>query len=338
MTSPTTIQPRYDEVARFITAHKRFLLTGHVRADGDCLGAEVALYHLLKELGKEAFVVNPDPIAPRYVFLAKETPLSHWNPGLADGGVPNCDVACVLDVAVLSRTGPLLERIRAAKMKTLVVDHHQPGDGESWDCELIDSAAPASGALVYRLAKKMGIVLPKPALEAVFVSITTDTGWFKYSNTDRETFEIASELTAAGVEPSRVYNRLFQTNPADYPIGIGVAMRSLQYAAGGKLAIATLRARDLEAAGAQLSETDDVLDLLRSVDKVEVVLLFREVQSGRAKCSARSKGSLDVNELMRRFGGGGHKKAAGADLPGPFEDSVARVAAAAAEALEKPQR
>ena len=283
-------------------------------------------------------MVNPDPIAPRYVFLAKETPLSHWNPGLADGGVPNCDVACVLDVAVLSRTGPLLERIRAAKMKTLVVDHHQPGDGESWDCELIDSAAPASGALVYRLAKKMGIVLPKPALEAVFVSITTDTGWFKYSNTDRETFEIASELTAAGVEPSRVYNRLFQTNPADYPIGIGVAMRSLQYAAGGKLAIATLRARDLEAAGAQLSGDRRRPRSVAFGRQGRGGAPVPEVQSGRAKCSARSKGSLDVNELMRRFGGGGHKKAAGADLPGPFEDSVARVAAAAAEALEKPQR
>jgi phosphoesterase RecJ-like protein len=244
-------------------------------------------------------------------------------------------VACLLDANTLERTGPVGARVRAMRAKTMVVDHHQPDPAESWDVKFVDPSAPASGVLVYRLAARMGIELPAPALEAVFVSLTTDTGWFKYSNTDTETFRVASELVQRGVDPSAVYRKLFQTYSMDYPAGIGVALRSLRYEAGGKLAVASVRARELESHKAQLSETEDVLDLLRSVGSVEVVLLFRELAAGRAKCSARSKGEFDVHALMKRFGGGGHKKAAGADLEGPYDAAVSKVVTAAVAMLEK---
>lgn len=331
MTAPS---PRYDEVSAFLRAHRSFLLSGHVRADGDCLGAEVVLYHLLRGLGKEVVIVNPDPIAPRYAFLTQDTPITHYRNELPGGGLPRAEVLCVLDVAVLARTAPVGEAMRRQGARTLVIDHHQPQDGETWDEQLLDPAAPASGVLVYRLAKRMGIALPRPALEAVFVSLTTDTGWFKYGNTDRECFDVAAELVAGGVDPSAVYGKLYQRYPAEYPVGIGVALRSLRYEAGGRLAVAVLRQAELEAAGAQLSETDDVLDLLRSVGAVDAVLLFRENASGRSKCSARSKGTLDVNALMKRFGGGGHTRAAGADLAAPMDEAIERVVQAAVEALD----
>lgn len=319
----------YERMAQTIRANQRFLLTGHVRADGDCLGAECALFHLLTILGKQVSIVNPDPLSQRYKFLAAHTPFQHWDPSKSDGGVEPFDVAVLLDCAVLDRAGPVGARIRSLSAVTCVVDHHQPGGGAPFHVEFVDPAAPASGVLVYRLAKYMNVQLPIAALEAVFVSLATDTGWFKYSNTDREAFHAAGDLVAAGVSIASVYGKLYQTYPPDYPIGMGITLRSLRYEAGGRLAVVTVRSSELRAAGAELAETEDVLDILRSVAQVDVVLLFREPQNGRVKCSARSKGEVDVHALMSQFGGGGHKKAAGADLGGPFDECVGRVVAAA---------
>jgi bifunctional oligoribonuclease and PAP phosphatase NrnA len=329
-----TPTPNYERVAELLRTKDRFLITGHVRADGDCLGAEAALYHLLVKLEKEASIINPDRIADRYAFLAASTPFREWRDGQPDGGVPPFDVACVLDVAVLDRTGPLADLIRKRGASRCVFDHHELGADTAWDYELIDSSAPSSGTLVLRLARRMGIALPKAALEAVFVSIASDTGWFKYSNANREAFEVAGSLVGAGVDSSELYARLYQTYRPEWPRGIGIALRSLRYEAGGRLAVASVRQEELERAGGELSDTDEVLDILRAVAGVEVVLLFRELQPGRVKLSARSKGKVDVNALLRPFGGGGHKRAAGADLPGPYEETVEKVIRAAATALE----
>ncbi|HKE02110.1 MAG TPA: bifunctional oligoribonuclease/PAP phosphatase NrnA [Planctomycetota bacterium] len=331
---PALRSPDYDRVANLLRERDRFLITGHVRADGDCLGAEAALWHLLRALGKEATIVNPDPIAARYAFLADDTPFGHFDPRRSDGGIPDVDVACVMDVAVLERTAAVGEVIVKRAAARCVFDHHEMGPGTVWDHELIDSTAPSTGALVLRLARRMSIALPKPALEAVFVSIASDTGWFRYSNADRESFEVAASVVGAGVDPSSLYGRLYQTYPPEWPIGVGLALRSVRYEAGGRLAVAAVRREELASAGGELSDTDEVLDILRAVGKVEVVLLFRESEPGRAKCSARSKGSFDVNALLRPFGGGGHKRAAGADLPGPFDAAVSKVVAAAVSSLE----
>lgn len=324
----------FDAITRLLRERDRFLLTGHVRADGDCLGAEVALYHLLKALGKNVTICNPDPVAGRYNFLRKHTPIQFWDAAKADGGIGAFDVACLLDCCVLERTGAVADRIRREKAAICIIDHHQPAGGAPFDVEFVDSAAPASGVLVYRLAKHLGVALPAPALEAVFVSLTTDTGWFKYSNTDHEALSVAAELVGLGVAPASIFEKLYQQFPPQYPVGIRVALESLRYAAGNRLAVAVVKNEELSRAGAELAETEDVLDLLRSVGDVDVVLLFREPQSGRVKCSARSKGNIDVNTLMKQFGGGGHMKAAGADLAGPLETTVNRVVDAAVAMIE----
>jgi phosphoesterase RecJ-like protein len=326
----------YARAAEFMRSGSSYLLTGHVRADGDCLGAEVALFHLLRGLGKSVKIVNPDPVSSRYAFLTAATPIGHYDAASPAGGLTGFDTVCLLDANSFDRTGPLAPHARRKGIRRMVVDHHQPGPGEAWDFELVDASAPSSGVLVYRLAKKLDIDLPPPAVEAVFMSLTTDTGWFKYSNTDRETFAAAAELVERGVQPSAVYGKLFQNYARDYPIGVGVVLRGVKYYAGGRLAVAVVRDDELRGAKGTLSETEDILDLLRSVGSVEVVLLFRELPGGRAKCSARSKGDFDVHRLMGPFGGGGHRKAAGADLDGPLEAAAERVTAAAVALLSGP--
>ncbi|HET6202106.1 MAG TPA: DHH family phosphoesterase [Planctomycetota bacterium] len=320
--------------AEILRQEDRFLITGHVRADGDCLGAEVALWHLARALGKEATIFNPDPVAERYSFLKQGTPFRAFDPARGPEQVPPFDVLFVCDVAVLSRTGPLEPILRARPALRVCVDHHVPERGESWDAAYVDESAPASGYLVWRLALEMGVRLPREALEAVFVAITTDTGWFRYSNTSAAALSAAAEIVAAGVDVAGVYRRVFQQFPPQWPSGIAALLGTLRYHAEGALAVVAIDRKGLRDRGVEsLEDPDEVLDILRCVGPVEVVLYLRELDDGRVKGSLRSKGDFDVNAFARRFGGGGHKKAAGFELPGPFEARVPPVEGAAEEAV-----
>jgi phosphoesterase RecJ-like protein len=155
----------------------------------------------------------------------------------------------------------------------------------------------------------------------------TDTGWFKYSNTDAETLRVASEMVTLGADPNQIYAALFQTRPKIHPVFVGRLLSRAEFLAGDRLAVVDLPLS--EGLKSEELDGDDVLDLLRSVKAVEVVLYLRELQDGVCKLSARSKGEYDVNALARQFGGGGHKKASGATIPGTLVEARARVVAAA---------
>jgi phosphoesterase RecJ-like protein len=313
---------------QLLSKGQRFLLCGHVRPDGDCVGSQAALAGVLQRLGKDVWVVNPDPLQPQLEFLAAETTF-----GVFKGGtLPSHDVAVLLDFCELERTGAMKDALVSAASKKVVIDHHLFHGQPWWDAAYVDPKASATGLLVYRVARDLGVELDARIARGVYTAIVTDTGWFKYSNTDAETFAAASDLVAHGVEPARLFSAIYQRNPREQPLGVGRALSRLQYAADGRLAVVALpAARDGEA---DLADGDDVLDLLRAVGRVEVVLFLRELKDGTVKLSARSKTDFDVNRLARGFGGGGHAKASGATLPGPLDEVCARITAAAVAQLQ----
>ena len=307
-----------------LESSQRILLTGHVRPDGDCIGAQAALYRVLRELGKTVTILNPDLPEPQFDYLASALPYRRY-PGTS---VPDHDLTVLLDCSELSRCGELGEVLRVRPSRKLVVDHHIHDDPDWWDGAFRDLTCAATGLLVWRIAKALDVPLDPIAARGVFTSLVTDTGWFKYSNTDAETLRAASELVEMGVDPSALYSSIYQRNPMEEPQQLARALTTLEYFAGGRLAVFELpldgdRASDLDG--------EDLLDLARAVEKVEVVLLFRAVPDGKCKVSMRSKTSYDVNRLARRFGGGGHAKASGATIDANLADARARVVAAAIE-------
>lgn len=325
---PTLEQQRALEL---LQRGERFLLTGHVRPDGDCLGAQAALSRVLAALGKQVFVLNTDPPQPQLEFLGEACRFGVWR----GGDLPVHDVAVFLDFCELSRTGDLAGPLARAGSKKLVIDHHVHEGETWWDAAYVDRSAAATGLLVVRIARQLGVALDSLAALGAFTSIVTDTGWFKYSNTDVEALSVAAELVRAGVRPHELYGAIYQRQPSDQPRAIARLLSRLQYRAGGRLAVVDL---PLARAGeAELADSDDVLDLLRSVGRVEVVLFLRETADGGVKLSARSKTDFDVQRLARGFGGGGHVKAAGATLPGPLARAVEDVAAAAEAQLAPAQ-
>ena len=319
MSSLTDAQRRALDLIR---NHQRFVLTGHVRPDGDCIGAQSALARVLEALGKTVFVLTPDPVQEQFDYLTDEVPFKVFR-----GQLPVHDVAVLLDFCELSRTGPLAEPLAAAPSKKLVIDHHVFAGEPWWDEAFVDPTASATGLLVGRIARELEVELDPVAAAGVFTSMVTDTGWFKYSNTDAETFTMAGELVRAGVDAAAIYAAIYQRNERDRPRGVARALSRLEYHAGGRLAVV-----DVPAAGpgeAEVRDGDDVLDIVRAVGKVEVVLFLRQQRSGGVRLSARSKGGFDVHRLATAFGGGGHLRASGATLEGPLETVRARLVDAA---------
>ncbi|HUR29084.1 MAG TPA: bifunctional oligoribonuclease/PAP phosphatase NrnA, partial [Planctomycetota bacterium] len=323
-----TLQQLSAEQARaldLVRSGKRFVLVGHVRPDGDCLGAQAALSRTLTALGKEVWVINTDPLPPMLDYLAAAARYRVYT----GGDLPAHDVSVFLDFCEIDRCGALAAPLRAASSKKLVIDHHIHHGERWWDEAFVDVRAAATGLLVWRMAQHLEVVLDARAAEGVFTSIVTDTGWFKYSNTDAETFRAVSELVAAGVNPSALYGAIYQRSSSDEPLGIARALERLEYFDDGKLAVVDLPLSN--GPNADLSDSDAVLDLLRAVEKVEVVLFLRESRDGTCKLSARSKTARNVNELARRFGGGGHAKASGATMRMPLAQAKQALVGAALE-------
>lgn len=309
---------------------QRFVLCGHVRPDGDVLGAQAALHSVLERLGKTVWIINTDPLLPQLDYLGEGATYRVY-----DGGdLPAHDVAVMLDFNELERTGPMAKPLAAARSRKLVVDHHIFEGQPWWDAAYVDVRAAATGLLVRRIARDLGVPLDLRAAHGVYTSLVTDTGWFKYSNTDAETFAAASEAVQLGVEPAKLFNSIYQRQSRQHPLGISRALSRLEYYADGRLAVVDLpQAREGEV---DLSDGDDVLDLLRAVARVEVVLFLREQKDGAVKLSARSKTDFNVHSLARRFGGGGHAKASGATFTGTtIADVRARLVAAALEVFSE---
>ncbi|MBL8858241.1 MAG: bifunctional oligoribonuclease/PAP phosphatase NrnA [Planctomycetes bacterium] len=319
----TALDREQEQALALLLGAQRFVLVGHMKPDGDVIGSQAAMCRVLQALKKDVWIVNPDPPEGRYEYLAREVRFGTYT----TGDLPPHDVAVLLDFSERSRTGDMEAALVRAPSKKVVVDHHIHHGEVWWDARFVDVKAAATGLLVARIAKALGVPLDATAARGVFTSLVTDTGWFKYSNTDAETLRVAGELIESGVVPSELYAAIYQSKSHQHPAYVGRLLSGLAYFADNRLAVIQQTLRD--ATDPNLVDSDEVLDILRSVKVVEVVLFMRELEKGGVKVSARSKSDFDVNALMRQFGGGGHKKASGATVEGQLADVRERVVAAA---------
>ena len=308
------------EALEVLTRGQSFLLVGHQRPDGDCVGGQGGLARGLSSLGKQVHILNPDPLGPEFTYLTEELEYGAWA-----GSLPQHDVCVLLDFNELSRTGEMAEAIAAHDSLKLVIDHHPPRGEPWWDAAYLDPSASATGLLVWRLLQSLGAEVDAVAAAAVYTSLATDTGWFRYSNTDAETMAVGAELLARGVDPYALFTSLNQRKPRSEPHSMGRMLLRTEFHADGRLAYVD---QPLSLEGPAVQDGDAILDVLRSVDSVEVVLYLRELEPGLHKLSARSKTTFDVNALARQFGGGGHSKASGATLRGELAEIRARLIAA----------
>jgi phosphoesterase RecJ-like protein len=329
---PPVRMPGVRAVAEALLAAHRVVLTTHVNADGDGLGSEVALVHLLRAQGREAVIVNPTPVPARYGFLVDPI-LGADRSSDATAAIRASDLFLVLDISDLGRLGNLAEAIRATGITVACVDHHaSPGtlpDGP----RLVDPSASATAELVYDLACGAGWPIESDAACALYVGLMTDTGGFRFGNTTPRVLRIAASLLEAGVHPERLYEQVYATAPAGRIRLMAEVLETLAVEPAIGLSWVTVPDGALERHGVSADDLDGLVEFARSVQGTRLALLFRHLANGRVKVSFRSVGDFDVAEFAHQFGGGGHAKASGASIAGPIQEVQAQVLSAARAAL-----
>ncbi|MEM3830412.1 MAG: bifunctional oligoribonuclease/PAP phosphatase NrnA [Conexivisphaerales archaeon] len=316
--------------AKVLAEAARLLLGMHVQPDGDTLGATLALARALAVTGKEVTVVSPSPVPPLYRFLAGTEAVVSWSQVR-----PPYDAVVLLDCSDPGRTGapaPLEQYGRPV----VNVDHHPTNSGYG-DVTWIDTQAAAVGELALRLIDELDVPLDLPMAEALYVSLVTDTGGFRYTNTTPSAHRMAARLLEAGVDVGRVSEHLHERLSLASVRLLARALSRLQVDPSLPVAWITLSSQDLEEAGATVEDVEAVgtVGFPRALEGIEVAFLLRPEGREEVKVSLRSKRWVDVAEIAASLGGGGHARAAGATLRMPLAQAEATVRQAVAQALSR---
>jgi phosphoesterase RecJ-like protein len=311
---------------------QRICITTHVNPDGDGLGSEVGLIHLLKGQGIDAMVTNPSPTPERYHFLFRDLPgvdRSHE----AVKELRRADLIFVLDIADVGRLGMLSKTVEERGVPVACVDHHVSQGHLPDGPRYVDPDASATGELIYQLAVMNGWPLSQLAARALYVAILTDTGAFRFSNTRPAVLRAAAALLETGLDPEQIYLDVYANAPEGRARLLAETLQTLVVEPDHGLAWVTVPPGSLERLGATADDLDGIVEVPRSITGVRMALLFREIAAGRVKVSLRSVGNVDVAEFSRPFGGGGHTKASGLSMEGSLAEVQTRVLSAAREYL-----
>lgn len=295
-----------ETLVEHLRSGRSFVLTSHLNPDGDAIGSEIGLARLLDGLGVEAVIWNRDPIPALYRPLAGSDRI-HVGAEPPEGFPERFASVLVLECPQPDRTG-LEERL--FDLPVINIDHHL-GNEEYGEINWVDTSAPAVGALVFHLAVALGVELDGDTANALYLTLVTDTGGFRFSNTNAKAFDAAAALVRRGARPEVVTRWLYDSQPESMLRLLGEMLRSLELHGQGRIATAFLTREMLRRSAAQAGDTEGLIDYPRSIHGVEAVALFRQLEDGNFKVSLRSRGAVDVERIARRFGGGGHKNAAG---------------------------
>jgi phosphoesterase RecJ-like protein len=242
-------------------------------------------------------------------------------------------VAVLLDFSRWDRIGRLEGPIRNSGALTVCIDHH-PGTGGPADLNGIDTGASSTGQLVYELLRPLGHPFDPRMATGFYVSILTDTGSFRFSNSDPRAHRAAAELLAHGLEPSRLYEHVY----GNWSVGrlrlLGRVLDAMRLEAGGRIILLPVPRESIDATGADSTDAEGFVDIARSAAVCRCVVLLLEQRDGRIKVSLRSKGTVDVNAVAGRLGGGGHLYAAATVLDGPLDAAARAVLAELVPALD----
>lgn len=316
------------ELAALLVPGTRVVLTTHVNPDGDGLGSEVALAHLLRDMGLDPVIANPSPTPERFAFLFASLPGVDRS-ATAVKELRRADLVIVLDIADQSRLGQLGEVVRERNVPVACIDHHTGGGQLPPGPRIVDSTAAATGELIFLLARDLDRTVTREIAHAIYVAIVTDTGSFRFSNTTPRTLRVAAELLELGADPEEVYLEVYASAPPGRPRLLAETLQTLVIEDDAGIAWMTVPPGALERHGVDADDLDGIVEHARAVKGVRLAILFRHVSGGRIKVSFRSVGTVDVAALARTMGGGGHTKAAGVAIAGDL-DAVQRDVLAAA--------
>ncbi len=302
-----------NETARFLLDHDNFTILSHRRPDGDTIGSSAALCLGLRQLGKTAHVLYNAEVSPRFRWLHE---------GLTKESVETGDTIVSADVASPGMLPKAFEHL-LGKI-ALRIDHH--GSATSFtDVELVDAASASCAEVVWDVLEIMGVQMDKAIAEAVYVGTSTDTGCFRYSNTTAHTFATAAKCAEAGARVYELNQELFETNTLGRLRMQAWIVDHMKLLRGGEMAIIAIPKEVEESIGVTEDDMDNISSFPRTVAGVCMAATLRQTADGDTKMSVRAVPGYDATVVTTKFGGGGHKGAAGASFKLPLEEAAKAV-------------
>lgn len=325
--------------ARFvdlIRSANRIVLTSHQRPDGDSLGSVLAMSRILGRLGKDVRVANPHRVPPTLACLDPEGRVLKALDQLTDDDrawIDGADLFMVLDTSSWAQMADVALLFKAFRGKKAVLDHHIKGD--EIDAErFVDEHAEATGSLVARAARELGVPLDRDIADPLFVAISTDTGWFRFDSVTAETYRTVAELIDAGSKPAVLYRELNEQESLGRIRLMGRTLAKTEPHFGGLLMFTSIMQEDLRESGALPSDTEDIINMTLQVKGSRMAVLMSEQADGTFKISFRSRCDVDCSRLAKQFSGGGHHAAAGASSELPYDETRRALVDAIGKALE----
>lgn len=300
------------ELLKFIKPAKNILIATHENPDGDGIGSIIALGEGLRQLGKKVTLYIKDPVPEMYHFLPGYKKIKQSLKKNVD-----FDLSFIVDLGELERVGEEFKNHKGRK-PTISLDHHAKGNHNA-DYNFCLPKQAASGEVIYKILKALKVKLNNTMAMGMYTAIVTDTGSFKYSNTTKETFEIATDLMNYNVDVWKVALHCFETFSPERMELLKRVIARMEVHKSKKIASIAFLKEDFKKTGAKEEDTEGFINYPRSIDTVEVALAFREINKNLYKVSMRSKNYVDVAKIAMKFDGGGHIRASGCKLSGSLE-------------------
>ena len=305
-------------ITSFLAEHGKVALTVHESPDGDAIGSEFAMVQALKQLGKTVMTCNADAAPQKFAFLDETNELQvvttedQLPADIGDYGL------LILDTNDTNNIGHISELVLPRVKDHFIIDHHEAED-DILAGNLIQKSASSTAEILYQLFVALGLEVSYATARALFVAIVFDTGSFVYPKTTATTFGIARDLVAKGVVPNEMYARVYESNSVSSLMLQSRVFASLELLCDDRVALQVMTQETLQDYGAQYEEADQIINIPLMSESVQVSVFFKENNEGRMRCSMRSKGHVNVADIAVRFGGGGHKTAAGFRCPDGYD-------------------
>jgi bifunctional oligoribonuclease and PAP phosphatase NrnA len=329
---PSARRESIERIGAVLSGAHTVALSTHMNSDGDGCGSEIALALLLAQRGITAKIVNPTAWPGLFGFLLDDGAVVDAT-SKGSAALKSIDALVVLDISDVKRLGNLADSVRALAKPKVVIDHHIPSNDPPGETILADTAACATGELIYDFAATLDLEITPTIARALYLALLTDTGGFRFSNTTPRCHAIAGELLDAGVDPEDMYVRVYASAPPGRIQLLAEVLSTLEFDLDIGLAWLSMGPGLLEKYDVRQEDLDGIVEHARSIAGTRMAVFFRDLGHGKVKISFRSTGAVDVNAFARQFGGGGHAKASGAMVSGTMNAVRGKVIAAARDFL-----
>ncbi|NQV40847.1 MAG: DHH family phosphoesterase [Candidatus Marinimicrobia bacterium] len=335
-TDRTGEQRNWEALRSLLVENDTFVFSTHLQPDADGVGSELALARFLTSLGKTVHILNPSPLRVNLEFLPNVDEIHVYDTGKHAKLVENSDLFIAFDIGHFDRLMDLSKDLQSMDITKVSIDHH-PGDKSQFDMSCDFPTASSTGVLIYDLINSMDeqansrteIAIP------IYSAMMSDTGNFRFNNTDPETLLAAAHLVSAGVKPYELYVYLYEdlNTPGRLQV-IQKLLSELKYDCEGRLAWSVIDFENIRPLGAAPDDMNSLSDFIRSIKGVEVGVSITQMAGKKVDVSFRSKGKIPINTVAQSFGGGGHAFAAGCHVDGTLEEAAALIVKKTVEAIE----